>query len=168
MYKRLYIGCIVAILFLGTVQAGSLPLVKPDEVGFSAQRLAYIDQFYADKVEKGELAGAVTLIARHGKIVHFTAVGFSGLERKRKMQRDIVFRAYSMTKPVTAVALMLLHEEGRFQRSDPLSKYIAEFAHLNVLRTPHAALDDVVHMGAPMASVHVNKFPILVYSALTH
>jgi CubicO group peptidase (beta-lactamase class C family) len=168
MCKRLYISCIVAILFLGTVQAGSPPLAKPEEVGLSAQRLAYIDQFYADQVPKGEFAGSVRLIARHEKIVHFTAVGFSDLERKRKMQRDTVLRAYSMTKPVTAVALMLLHEEGRFQISDPLSKYIAEFAHLNVLGTPDTALDDVVHIGAPMASAHVNKFPILVYSALTN
>jgi CubicO group peptidase (beta-lactamase class C family) len=146
MTRRLrpYVGVLLVLLSIGAASAAELPRAQPDSQGFSAERLAYIDTFYADKVEKGELAGAVTLVARHGKIVHFGAVGFADVEKKRKMEKDTLFRAYSMTKPVASTALMLLYEEGRFQMSDPLSKYIPEFADLKVLRTPDAALDDVV------------------------
>src|SRR5205823_3227723 len=105
-------------------------------VGFSATRLNYIDHLYAEKVNRGEMAGIVTLIARHGKVLHFTAIGYADLEKRRKMETDTMFRLYSMTKPVASTALMMLYEEGRFQMRDPLAKYLPEFAHLRVLRDP--------------------------------
>ena len=90
------------------------------------------------------MAGIVTLIARHGKIVHFSAVGYADVEKRQRMETDTIFRFYSMTKPITSTALMMLYEEGRFQMSDPLSKYIPEFAALRVLRTPDSAPGDTV------------------------
>jgi CubicO group peptidase (beta-lactamase class C family) len=124
--------------------AADLPRAQPAEVGFSPERLAHIDEFYADKVKSGALAGIVTLISRHGKIVHFSAVGYSDVEKKQKMQTDTIFRFYSMTKPIASSALMMLYQEGRFQMSDPVKNYLPEFANLRVLRTPDGPLDDTV------------------------
>ena len=135
----------VAALSIGlSAWAADLPRAQPQEVGFSPERLAHIDEFYAGKVKNGELAGIVTLIARHGKIVHFSAVGYADVEKKQKMQTDTIFRIYSMTKPIASTALMMLYEEGRFQMNDPLKNYIPEFANLRVLRAPDGPLDDTV------------------------
>jgi CubicO group peptidase (beta-lactamase class C family) len=113
-------------------------------LGFSAPRLRVIDDFYAAKVAKGEMAGVVILIARHGKLAHLRSIGYADIENKKAMARDTIFRAYSMTKPVAATALMMLYEEGHFQLDDPVSKYIPEFANLRVLRTPGSWLADTV------------------------
>jgi CubicO group peptidase (beta-lactamase class C family) len=137
-------GFVFAVLIVTHVWADDLPRGRPQEFGFSAERLEYMDKFYADKVKSGQMAGIVTLIARHGKVVHFSAVGYADLEKKKKMETDTIFRLYSMTKPIASTALMMLYQEGRFQMSDPLSKYIPEFANLRVLRTPDAPLDDTV------------------------
>lgn len=135
---------LVLAIFWSSVPAADLPRALPEDVGFSAERLDYMDKFYADKVNKGEMAGIVILVARHGKIVHFNAVGYSDAAKKQKMETDAIFRLHSMTKPIAAAALMILYEEGRFQLTDPLSKYIPEFANLRVRRNPDAALDDTV------------------------
>jgi CubicO group peptidase (beta-lactamase class C family) len=147
-----WVALALAILWIGlpaVARADDLPRAHPEELGFSSQRLDYIDQFYSEKVKRGELAGIVTLIARHGKIVHFNAVGFADIDHKKKLQTDSLFRLYSMTKPIASTALMMLYEEGRFQLNDPLSKYIPAFAHLRVLSTPNAALDDTVPLERP-------------------
>ena len=145
---RQWIVCLT-LLVGGWAYAAEPPSGKAAELGFSSARLDYIDRFYMDKVNRGELAGVVTLIARHGKIAHFSAVGYADIEKKQKMQRDTIFRLYSMTKPIASTALMMLYEEGRFQMQDPLSKYIPEFADLRVLRKPGAALDDTVPLVRP-------------------
>ncbi len=124
--------------------AAELPRAQPQEAGFSPERLAHIDEFYADEVKNGRLAGIVTLVARHGKIVHFSAVGYSDVEKKQKMQTDTIFRIYSMTKPITSTALMMLYEDGRFQMNDPVKQYMPEFAGLRVLRNPDGPLDETV------------------------
>jgi len=113
-------------------------------LGFSPARLNYIDQFYNAKVKNGEMAGIVILIARHGKIAHLSAIGYADIEKSRKMTPDIIFRAYSMTKPIAAVALMTQYEQGYFQLDDPISKYIPELANLKVLRTPMSPITDTV------------------------
>jgi CubicO group peptidase (beta-lactamase class C family) len=138
---------LVFVLFISigsSAWSADLPRAQPQEIGFSPARLAHIDEFYADAVKRGELAGIVTLIARHGKIVHFSAIGYADVEKKQKMQTDTIFRIYSMTKPIASTALMMLYEEGRFQMNDPVKNYIPEFANLRVLRTPDGPLDDTV------------------------
>ena len=142
--KYRWAACALAVSCVASAWADGLPRAQPHAVGFSAERLDHIDRFYADKVNRGEMAGIVILIARHGKIAHFSAIGYANLEKRQKMQTDTIFRLYSMTKPIAATALMMLFEEGRFQLNDPLSKYIPEFANLRVLRTPDSALDDTV------------------------
>jgi CubicO group peptidase (beta-lactamase class C family) len=126
-----------------------MPVVQPADVGFSASGLAHIDEYYSEEVRRGDLAGIVTLISRHGKIVHFNAIGYSDIERKQKMETDTIFRLYSMTKPIASAALMMLFQEGRFEMNDPLSKYIPEFANLRVLRTPDSPFDETVPLIHP-------------------
>jgi CubicO group peptidase (beta-lactamase class C family) len=103
-----------------------------------------MDSFYGEKVKKGELAGIVLLVARHGKVAHLSAIGYADTGSHKAMQEDSIFRLYSMTKPIAATALMLLYEEGRFQLDDPISKYIPAFSGVRVLRTPESALSDTV------------------------
>jgi CubicO group peptidase (beta-lactamase class C family) len=106
----------LALLMATAARADGLPHARPEDLGFSSARLDYIDRFYADKVQNGEMAGIVTLIARHGKIAHFTAVGYADTATHKPMRTDSIFRIYSMTKPITATALMMLYEQGEFQR----------------------------------------------------
>jgi CubicO group peptidase (beta-lactamase class C family) len=143
----LIIGLLVAVSFAAVPVANDhLPIVEPEEVGFVSQQLDQIGDHFAGRVERGEIAGIVTLVARQGKIAHFNAVGYADAARKLPMERDTVFRIYSMTKPIASTALMMLYQDGLFQMTDPVSKYIPEFANLRVLRTPDAPLDETVSM----------------------
>jgi CubicO group peptidase (beta-lactamase class C family) len=122
------------VLLLGTAAHGAgLPSAKPERVGMSGERLERISQLTRRYVDEGQLAGAVTLVARQGKVAYFDAVGKANLESGAAMERDTLFRIYSMSKPITAVAAMILYEEGRFQLSDPISKFLPELAELEVL-----------------------------------
>ena len=110
----------------------------------SNERLAEIDAYYSNEVASGRMAGLVYGIAHHGKLVRSNAIGHADIENGRAMAPDTVFRLYSMTKPIAAVALMILHAEGRFQLDDPVSLYLPEFADMRVLRAADAAPDDTV------------------------
>ncbi|MDH4071724.1 MAG: beta-lactamase family protein [Gammaproteobacteria bacterium] len=128
----------VFAIFLLSLQfkaaAAGLPVVEPESVGFSSERLGRITEFVRRDIEAGKLVGVVTIVARHGKIVHYEAAGNYGLDDPRPIDRDALFRIYSMTKPVTAVAAMMLYEEGRFQLGEPVSKYLPEFADQKIYR----------------------------------
>ncbi len=109
-----------------------LPSVKPEKAGMSSERLTTLTKGMQAIVDEGKLAGVVTMVARHGKVVHFEAVGQRDIAAKAPMQKDSIFRIYSMSKPITGVAMMMLFEEGKWQLNDPVSKYIPEFAGLKV------------------------------------
>ncbi len=109
-----------------------LETVDPAEVGISAERLERLDAGMQRMVDEGKLAGVVTLLARHGKLVYADAVGKQNVETGVPMTRDSIFRIYSMSKPITGVALMMLYEEGAFRLNDPVSKYIPGFVNLKV------------------------------------
>ena len=81
----------VLVLVAMKALAQDLPTAKPEDVGFSSERLAYIDAFLTEKVSHGDLAGIVTLISRHGKVVHFSAIGYADLEKQRKMEKDTIW-----------------------------------------------------------------------------
>ena len=83
-------------------------------------------------VDDKQFAGAVTLLGRHGKVVHFSAVGQKDVRKPDPIQKDSIFRIYSMTKPVTGVAMMMLYEEGKWRLEDPVSRYVQEFAKLKL------------------------------------
>ena len=136
---------VVTIFSCGYVTAANnLEFVEPEEVGFSSDQLNKIESHFSNRVENGEIAGAVTLVARHGKVAHFSAVGYQDVEQQIPIQDDTLFRIYSMTKPIASTALMMLYQDGLFQLNDPLSKFIPEFANLRVLRTPDGPLDETV------------------------
>ena len=102
------------------------------EVGLSDEGLASLKSHINGYVENGRLVGATTLVARDGKIAHFETYGQINKEAGTKMSQDAVFRIYSMTKPITGIALMMLYEEGRFDLDDPVSKYLPSFANQRV------------------------------------
>lgn len=112
--------------------ATDLTPVKPETVGFSTQRLERLHTLMQEAVDHQEVAGVVTLLARHGKVVDYRAYGMRDIASKTPLTKDTIFRDYSMTKPVTAVAMMLLYEQGKWLPNDPIAKYIPEFAHLKV------------------------------------
>ncbi|HVJ51689.1 MAG TPA: serine hydrolase domain-containing protein [Aliidongia sp.] len=110
----------------------TLPVVDPAEVGLSAERLARISGILKADVARDYIPGAVLLIARNGKIAHFDAIGRRDPAAAEPMAKDSIFRIYSMTKPIVSTAVMMLFEEGHFLLSDPVAKYIPEFASLQV------------------------------------
>lgn len=122
-----------------SVIAAELPRTKPEAVGLSSQRLSRIGQLLNAKVDAGEIPGYVAVVARHGKVAYFEAYGMQNPNTKARMSRDSIFRIYSMTKPITSVAAMILVEEGRIKLSDPISMYLPEMAHLQVATNAQTA-----------------------------
>src|SRR5687767_12321403 len=105
----------------------------PRKAGFSKERLKRItDHLTRAYIEPGKLAGCQMLVARHGRPAYFSSLGWMDRERERSMQDDTIFRIYSMTKPITSVALMMLYEQGLFQLNDPVSQVIPEWCDLEV------------------------------------
>lgn len=113
-------------------QAEPVRVVAPQKVGFSPERLGRIAAAINADVEKGRLPGAVVLLARKGQIAYFEAFGFLDKAAGKKMSRDAIFRAYSMTKPWASVAAMMLVEEGKLQLTDPVSKFLPALKGLKV------------------------------------
>jgi CubicO group peptidase (beta-lactamase class C family) len=111
--------------------AGSVPMGKAEDVGLSTERLKRIGEAVQRHIAAGNVAGAVTLVARRGKIAHFEAQGVMDVDTKKPMAKDNLFRLASMSKPITGVAIMMLVEEGKVRLNDPVSRFIPEFANLN-------------------------------------
>src|SRR5512136_3344973 len=107
--------------------------VKPEGLGFSSARLARINTAMQRYVDEQKLAGIVTLIARRGKVAHFEKFGMADVEAGRPMQLDTLFRIYSMTKPITTTAALMLLEEGRIRLADPIWRYIPAFKDVKVI-----------------------------------
>jgi CubicO group peptidase (beta-lactamase class C family) len=113
--------------------AALLPAPNPESLGFDAQRLAKLDAYMAKAVADGRVAGMMTLLARHGHVVAEKSYGYKSLATSAPMTRDTIFRLYSMSKPITGVAMMLLFEDGRWRLDDPITRYIPEFKTLKVM-----------------------------------
>lgn len=107
--------------------------VAPQTVGFDAQRLGRLDAAMAKVVADGRVAGMTTLLVRHGKLVQYKTYGQASLADAKPMTKDTIVRIYSMTKPITGVAMMILFEEGKWNLDDPVSKYVPELANLTVM-----------------------------------
>ena len=103
------------------------PVVKPEEAGFSSERLRHIGALMERHIKANNFSGAVTLVARNGRVVHHEAHVSMDLEAKRPMQKDAIFRIMSMTKPIVGVAILMMAEEGTVKLTDPVSKFIPEF-----------------------------------------
>jgi len=111
-----------------------MKVTKPEIVGFSTERLERLHTLMQNAVDKKQIAGIVTILARHGEIVDYRTYGQRDMASNSLMTKDVIFRDFSMTKPVTGVAMMILYEQGRWLPSDPIAKYIPEFAHLKVFK----------------------------------
>ena len=107
--------------------AASLPKASPEEAGISTERLKRVHALAQRYIDRGDIAGSVALVARKGRIVHLEAQGVMDLDSKKPMRTDTIFRLASMTKPITSLAVMMLHEEGLFLLNDPVSKFLPEF-----------------------------------------
>lgn len=121
-----------ALLLSAGALAKDLPTAKPEDVGLSSERLARIEQAMKLAGEQQRVAGGVAIVARHGRVVYNKAFGMADIEAKRPMRTDDMFRLYSMTKPVISVALLTLYEQGKFQLTDPLEKFIPGFKDVKV------------------------------------
>jgi CubicO group peptidase (beta-lactamase class C family) len=122
---------------LGAAQARdvNIPQAKPESVGFSSERLKRLDAGMKAIVDNKQLAGVATLVTRHGQVVQQMTYGQADLASNTPLQKDTIVRLYSMTKPITGVAMMMLYEEGRWKPSDPISRYIPEFKDLKVFKS---------------------------------
>ena len=124
---------LVSALAAATVCAANLPTSKPEQSGMSTERLKRLSAAMRAYIDRGQVPGTVTLVARHGRIVHLEAQGMMDAETRTPMRTDGIFRIASMTKPITSVAVMMLMEEGKFLLTDPVSKFIPEFKNPKVL-----------------------------------
>ena len=158
----------ISVTILPLVIASIIPLsaaaqqvpTKPEQVGFSSDRLARVDAFLARLQAEGKLAGAVTLVARRGQLVSLRAHGFADIESKRAMRTDDIFQIQSMTKPIATVMALMLLEEGRFLLSDPVAKFLPEFRDMKVAVVKSDAPDGYILVPA--------QRNITIHDLLTH
>ena len=123
---------LILLLAALPVFADGLQKAKPEDVGLSSERLARIRPALQRYIDREEIAGAVSLVARRGRLAHLETLGVMDLESKKPMQPETIFRIASMTKPITSVAVMMLYEQGYFQLRDPISKFIPELKDVRV------------------------------------
>jgi len=135
---------------------GGMPLASaaPAAQGMSAERLQRVGSFVAEAIRRQEYLGAVVLVLRNGKVVDYKAFGHRDLARTEPLQRDAIFRIYSMSKTITAAAILMLMEEGRLLLDDPVSKYIPEFATARVFAGGTA---DAPETRAPRHSITIRQ-----------
>ena len=148
----------------------STPTARPEEVGLSAERLKRVTELMQRHIDAKTFSGAVTLVARNGRIAHFEAQGLMDLESKRPMQKDAIFRIMSMTKPVVGVAVLMLVEEGRLRLTDPVSRFIPELQNLKVtVLNPEGVAQPTNAIAAPLPTRTVDAArTITVRDLLTH
>ena len=140
-----------------------VPTAEAETVGMSTNRLERLDRAMQGYIDRNEVAGVVTLVARRGKVVHFSAAGKRDAEAGTPMQHDTIFRMASMTKPIASVALMMLYEEGHFHLRDPISKWLPEFSDMQVAVS--APEDERIAGGYKLSPA---ARPITVQHVLTH
>ena len=168
--KHPLVALIGFLLMVATLSAGSVPVAKPEEVGLSTERLRRVNEAVQRHIAAKNVSGAVTLVARRGRIAHFEAQGMQDLETKKAMPKNGIFRLASMSKPVTGVAVMMLVEEGKIRLSDPVSRFIPEFKGINKVAVPKpGAAAGGGGRGAPPAFDTVDASrEITVRDLLTH
>ena len=134
--RRLLLVLLGFLVFHVIAVAQDLPTAKPESVGLSSERLERIGAAVQRNIDDKRIAGAVSMVVRHGRVAWLKAQGMSDREAAKPMPTDAMFRICSMTKPITSVAVMMLYEEGKFLLDDPVSKYLPEFKNPKVLVKP--------------------------------
>jgi CubicO group peptidase (beta-lactamase class C family) len=161
--RRLSAICIFFSLAVSVSAQDLTKISRPEEAGFSSERLARITQFFQSEVDQGAIPGVVLVVARNGKVVYRQAIGYQDREKKIPMKTDAIFRIFSMTKPVASVAVMMLAEEGKIDVMAPVAQYLPEFkdVKVGVEKTDPAT-------GKPTLSLEAPERPMTVQDLLRH
>ena len=142
---------LAVMLVVAPASAKEMSSTKPERQGFSSERLEKLTQLMNAKVEDGTMVGGMGMIARNGKIIYSQTYGQADREAGKAMTDDAIYRIYSMSKPITGVALMMLYEEGKFRLNDPIAMYIPEMANLQV--APSTAGTGIVSDGTTSTTI---------------
>jgi CubicO group peptidase (beta-lactamase class C family) len=134
LMRRLAVVWVVGCVLVSAAWAAEMQFAKPEQVGMSQAKLELVNARVQRLVDEQKLAGAITVVARRGEVVHFETFGLRDIGAKKAMERDTIMRFYSMTKPITSVAAMILYDEGKFQLDDPVAKHIPELKGLKVYK----------------------------------
>src|SRR2546428_1206313 len=159
------IALLAALLWLSTValvHAQALSSVKPEQVGLSSERLGRIVTTLRADSEKGQIPGAILLVARHGKMALFETVGVLDAAAKAPMTKDAIFRIYSMSKPITSAAVMMLVEDGQIALGDPVTKYLPQLAEMKV------GVEKAGPDGKPTLELVAPRRPMTIQDLLRH
>jgi len=163
MRKTALLAAITLALLTGPAGAQApLPSARPEQVGLSTERLGQLGQVLRQEIAKGKIPGAVALVARKGRIAYHEAFGARDPATRAPMTRDAIFRIYSMTKPVTSVAIMMLQEEGRLVLNDPVSKFLPQLTKLQV------AVEKKDASGQPTLELMPAQREITIHDLLRH
>ena len=163
MRKTALLAGITLALLTGPAGAQApLPSARPEQVGLSTERLGQLGQVLRQEIAKGKIPGAVALVARKGRIAYYEAFGARDPATRAPMTRDAIFRIYSMTKPVTSVAIMMLQEEGRLVLNDPVSKFLPQLTKLQV------AVEKKDASGQPTLELVPAQREITIHDLLRH
>lgn len=138
MNRRFALFAVLCLAAAPPAAAQALAPAEPESVGLSSSRLAEVTAALQARIDASDIAGVVAAAARHGRVVYFEALGQRDREAGDPMARDDLFRVYSMTRPVTSTAVMMLWEEGRFGLDDPIAQYLPQFADQRVFADPAA------------------------------
>ena len=153
---------LLIVAIVARPDSGRAEPASPVSAGFSLQRLARVSDFIRDEIAAARIPGAVILIQQHGHPVYFESFGVRDVESRRPMTPDTIFRLYSMSKPITSVAAMMLVEDGKLALDDPVAKYIPAFAAVNVgVETPD-------ENGKPRLALEPLKRPITIEDLMRH
>ncbi|RWA81295.1 serine hydrolase [Mesorhizobium sp.] len=136
-------------------QLGTEPVHDPAVLGFDKARLSRLKQWMQRYADTGRWPGGAVLVARHGKLAYFDSAGYADIEAKKHWQRDLIARIWSMAKPVTAVALLMLYEEARVHLDDPVEAYLPEFKDTRLLIPDATSLDQTVPVKTKMTIHHL-------------
>ena len=159
-FRHLVASVFLLLLVSRGLTAQGLPTAPPEQLGLAPDRLERIVTLVQDAVDRNEVAGAVTLVSRLGRVGHLEAVGWRDIGRDAPMETDTLFRIASMTKAVTSVAVMQLYESGALMLSDPVSTYLPAFATMEVLAPPER--------GGAEYTLEPARRPITIRHLLTH
>ncbi|MXY58777.1 MAG: beta-lactamase family protein, partial [Gammaproteobacteria bacterium] len=172
MRMRTWLAALSAFSAIAVCGA-EIPDAEPESVGMSTERLLRIDAAMTRHIEAGNIQGAVTAVARRGKVVHFKAHGMMDVEAGRPMSEDAIFIMMSSTKPILGVAAMMMIEEGLIRPNDPVSKYIPEFADMQVAVLKEPADEDISpfridRRNPPQHRLVPAETPVTIKHLLTH
>lgn len=142
-FRRAYF-LFVFLILLSSLNAQELPVGKPEELGFSPERLQRLTTVFQAYANDKKMSGSVVLVARHGKVAYFNAFGKRDIEANATMQNDAIFRIASQTKALISVGIMILQEEGKLLITDPVGKYIPEFMETSVAQSRAGGGYDII------------------------